>query len=95
MYVNLKNPSTGEVKQCKVGFSWTVFFWGFWPAVFRGDWKWAIFLLLLAICSLSISDIVFAFLYNKIYIKDLLEKDYQPMSASDRQILRQKGLYFK
>lgn len=40
MKVMLKNENTGQIKQAKIGFSWTVFFFGFFPAIFRGDWKW-------------------------------------------------------
>ena len=32
--------STGVSKAAYVGFSWTVFLFGFWPPLFRGDFKW-------------------------------------------------------
>lgn len=31
----------GNIIQGQTGFSWTVFFFHFWPMVFRRDWKWA------------------------------------------------------
>lgn len=95
MFVNMENPTTGEIRQCKVGFSWTMLFFGFWVPVFRSDWKWAIFTLLLSCCTFDITEIILPFLYNKIYLKDLLENGWQPVNYEDRQILRQKGLYFK
>ena len=40
--VNIENPTTNQVKQCKLGWSWTVFFFGFWPMLFRQDWIYLI-----------------------------------------------------
>lgn len=40
MHVNLINPQTQPVKNVKVGCSWNTFFFGYLPALFRGDWKW-------------------------------------------------------
>jgi hypothetical protein len=65
-----------EVKKAPVGFSWTVFFWGGWPCLFRQDWVWAILLLLACIFTYGIAGIVCAFFYNKVYIKSLIEKGY-------------------
>ncbi|ADH97781.1 hypothetical protein [Salisediminibacterium selenitireducens] len=40
MHVSLKSTN-GVIKQSKVGFSWTVFFFAFFPPLFRCDIKWA------------------------------------------------------
>lgn len=39
MKVRLRND-VGMIKECKVGFSWTNFFFGFFCPLFRGDWKY-------------------------------------------------------
>ena len=73
MRVNLENPTTHQLKQVKVGFSWTTFFFGFWPALFRGDWKWFGIQLVIEIflacftygLGAGIVGIVFSFFYNK------------------------------
>jgi len=90
----LKN-SGGLTKQVKVGFSWTTFFFGFLPPLFRGDLKWAVIMLIiegvLGSFTLGIgafvTGIVFSFVYNKIYIKELIEKGYQPANDESRALL--------
>ena len=81
--VILINPHTEEVKTIPVGFSWTVLFWGCFPALFRQDWKnFAIIggtliisgLLLVAFIPL----IVFSFIYNdKLCLKDFLNNGWK------------------
>ncbi|GAB5056825.1 hypothetical protein COSHB9_12130 [Companilactobacillus alimentarius] len=44
MFANLINEKNQTYKNVKVGFSWTEMFFGFWTPVFRGDFKWACFL---------------------------------------------------
>ncbi len=46
MHINLSNAATQQVKPAKIGFSWTVFFFGCLPPLFRGDWKWFFILLI-------------------------------------------------
>ncbi|MCM3568996.1 DUF2628 domain-containing protein [Neobacillus mesonae] len=90
----LKN-SGGLTKEVKVGFSWTTFFFGFLPALFRGDLKWAVIMLVIegVLGSFTlgigawISGVVFSFVYNKIYIKELIEKGYFPANEESRMLL--------
>jgi hypothetical protein len=65
-----------EVKTAPIGFSWTTLFFGFWPAVFRFDWLWAAILFVACLLTYPLAAIVFAFFYNKIYVKRLLDNGY-------------------
>jgi hypothetical protein len=65
-----------EIKKAPVGFSWTMFCWGFFVPLFRQDWFWAIMLLIAACLLGPIIGIISAFFYNKVYIKHLVSKGY-------------------
>ena len=76
----MENPLTGQMKEAPVGFSWTTFFFGFFPALFRGYFKWAIIIFLLALITVGLSGLVFMFIYNKLYIKDLIADGFKVKS---------------
>jgi hypothetical protein len=67
------------------GFSWTTFFFGAFPALFRGDFITfiGVFIVLLALgiftvgIGAAIVQILFAFFYNKYYTSKLLEGGYE------------------
>lgn len=92
MTVNLTNAHTGATRQRKLGFSWTTLFFGFWPALFRGDWKWALIQFGLAIVTLGLSGLVFMFIYNKLHISDLLSNGYTPADEFSATALRGRGM---
>ena len=77
-----ENPNTGMIKEAPVGFSWTTFFFGLFPALLRGDGKWALIIALLAIITFGITNIIFAFIYNKTYVNSLIEKGYKVKSIN-------------
>ncbi|MGN7384880.1 MULTISPECIES: DUF2628 domain-containing protein [unclassified Paenibacillus] len=91
----LLSTESGLSKEVKVGFSWTTLFFGFFPALFRGDLKWAaiMFIVALAFGSFTfgiggwVSGIIFSFIYSKIYIKGLIEKGYRPANEVSRSVL--------
>lgn len=92
----------GMVKQAKVGFSWTTFFFGFFVPLIRGDVKWCLIMLAIGIgaglatggLGAGIAGLIFCFKYNEIYIKDLLNDGWFPLSEQDEMILRQNGILF-
>jgi hypothetical protein len=70
--LKLKNPTTGEIKSAPVGFSWTTLFFTFFPAFIRSDWKLGVIQLVISFFTANVSALVFAFIYNKLHIKDLI-----------------------
>ena len=74
----------GLRKEVKVGFSWTVLFFG---------------TILLGFATLGIGGavlgIVMSFVYNKIYIKDLIEKGWNPVGEENRLLLEEKNIIGK
>ncbi len=93
MKVTLEHES-GVTKEVKRGFSWTVFFFGLLVPLIRGDLKWAaIMFLLQAIVGFFtigigafVISLVFAFTYNKTYIKGLMEKGYRPTEEFEESV---------
>ena len=82
--VNLKNPTNGLTKTGYFGFSWTTLFFGFFPALFRGDFitflGGFVISLIIGLATAGIGffliGIVWAFMYNKYYTRKLLERGY-------------------
>lgn len=74
--LTLKNDN-GVTKTVKVGFSWTMLFFGVFVPLVRGDWKWGLISIVLAPITFGISWLVFPFIYNKLYINDLKNKGYK------------------
>lgn len=93
--ITLENNKTGHKRIAPVGFSWTMFFFGPFVPVIRGDWKWGIvsavlfgfswFMYLLVTPSpigLIIMYLI-AMIYNRLYIKDLLFNGYHVSFIDD------------
>lgn len=94
MFVNLRHSTTNQVKTAKLGFSWTFFFFGIFVPLFRSDWKWFVLGFILGSITLGLSHFVLWFMYNQLYVKDLLNSGWVPAGETDYQILKQKGIIF-
>ena len=94
MKIRVKND-IDKRKEIKIGFSWTMFFFGVFVPLFRGDWKWflIIFGINLSLTIIGLSFIVpflmvgLSFFYNRLYAKDLYEKGYRGLTPEENQEL--------
>ena len=73
----MQSPTTGVTKKGFYGFSWTTFFFGGFPALFRGDFAIGLVFIILNILTFGIAGIIFAFVYNKRYTIKLIEIGYR------------------
>lgn len=99
MEIMLKNEH-GVVKQVKIGFSWTVWFFDFLPAIFRKD-AWGVgYILLIDIIALLLIqihpifflvDFIAAFTYNRFHAQRLLNAGYKPLNAETLEYLRARN----
>ncbi|MDK2802113.1 MAG: DUF2628 domain-containing protein [Oscillospiraceae bacterium] len=71
----MKN-NIGHLKDVKDGFSWTTFFFGFWVPLFRGDVKYLLIMIILNVVTIGLSNLVFSFIYNRLYQEDLVKQGY-------------------
>ena len=90
--VILKQGNSGLVKEAPLGFSWTTLFFGFIVAIVRGDIKWAAIQFILSLVTLGFANLVMPFIYNKTYVKELLEKGYVPADEGAKNLLLSKGI---
>ncbi len=93
MKIRLVNP-TGFMKETKLGFSWTTLFFGVIIPAIRGDWKHFIMMFLLDWITAGIAYFVWPFIYNKMYIRKLLEMGWVPADTASADMLALKGMYF-
>jgi len=94
MKLTLKHNQTGVVKQVTLGFSWTTFLFGGFVPLFRGDLKWFLIMFIVSIVTAGLGWFVFPFIYNKIYIKGLIEKGYVPGDDFSKNQLQANGIVF-
>lgn len=78
-----ENPRTGQLRSAPMGFSWTTFFFGPFPMLFRGSWKWFFIILITAAITYGLANLVWIFVINKLYLKDLVKDGFR-LSSVDR-----------
>ena len=78
--VTIKDKKNHIVKEAPVGFSWTVLFFGGFVPLVRGDWSYFFIMLVAGIVTFGISGILFAFIYNRIYLQNSLNKGFKVKS---------------
>lgn len=49
--------------------------------LFRGGWKWFAIILILALITFGVSNFVFIFIINRLYIKDLVGDGFKAKSV--------------
>lgn len=80
----LQHPHSGIIKTAPVGFSFTTLFFGPLPALFRGDLKW--FIIQFLVFWMFIPGLIFACIYNKLYLRQMLERGYKVKSVEGATI---------
>jgi hypothetical protein len=73
----IKNPQNGLLKNGVYGFSWTYLFFGGLVPLFRGEIAIAILHIILSIMTLGISNIIFAFIYNRQYMQRQITQGFK------------------
>ena len=91
--VNLEK--SGLIKEAPVGFSWTTLFFGMLPALFRGDFKWTLIMLITGFVTVGLAFLVFAFIYNRLYITSMIESGYKIKNYSRNKALIEAKLSMK
>ena len=90
--VMLKHSTSDLLKEAPLGFSTTTLFFGFLPALFRGDLKGGLIQFVLACATFGVSWLIFPFIYNKIYVRGLLERGYKPADDGGSNLLASRGI---
>lgn len=90
MSIYLRNDA-GFVKEVPTGFSWTTLFFSVFVPIIRGSIGVFFTMLILALCTFGVSNLIFPFFINKLYINSLLEKGFKPADEISKGYLIRKG----
>ena len=79
------------IKEAPVGFSWTTLFFGGFVPLIRGDLLWFVIMTIVNIITFGIAGIIFGFIYNKIYVHNMLKKGFKVKSYDgDKKMIESK-----
>ncbi len=99
-YAKVTND-TGDIRIAKVGISWTTFWFGPLPALFRGDY-YNFALILVTAANIALvglvfnlpwllgfpwSSLIFTLIYNRLYFQRLFDKGWRPTDQASRELL--------
>ncbi len=89
----LEDKKNKIIKEAPVGYSWTTLFFGGFVPLFRGDWAWFFIMLVANFITFGLAGIFFGFIYNRIYIQNMLKKDFKVKSyKGDKKLIESKAL---
>ena len=80
--ITFENKNSGAIKVAPIGFSWTTLFFSGIPALMRGHIGMGIVIIILAMVTGGLSNIVYGFIYNKMYIKHLIAEGAKMSNAT-------------
>lgn len=80
--ITFENKNTGTIKIAPIGFSWTSLLWSGIPALMRGHIGMGIIQIILSMITAGLSNIVYGFIYNKMYIKHMIAEGSKMSSAT-------------
>lgn len=103
MKIYLKNGN--QVKQVKVGFSWTNLFFPMWVQLFQGEWLASLAVTGIVWGSIAINImtgfptylgacILLGAMYNKWRVEHLIKAGWTPANDIDADVLKSKGIEF-
>jgi hypothetical protein len=89
--ISMKHKGSGLMKDGYYGFSWTTLFFGFFPALLRGDFLtflggFVVVVILVIFVHIFVAFVAmcaWAFMYNSYYTRRLIEQGYEFVGAID------------
>lgn len=77
----LSNPLTNQTRELHVGVSWWFLLFGFLYPLVKGNWKWGLITLGLAMFTWGLSNLALMFVINKLLIKDAISDGFRAVEA--------------
>jgi len=82
------------MRSAPIGFSWTTLFFGPFPMLFRGAWKWFVIQFLVNLCTFGFAGLVWMFIINRLYLNDLVKDGFQ-FKSTDRSTYDAVVAYYR
>ncbi|MBT3445814.1 hypothetical protein HN450_03135 [bacterium] len=92
--IQIKHKKSGIVKYGKYGFSWTYLFFGFFIPIYRGELGIAILHVVFSIFTLGLSNLIFAFIYNKQFMLRMLTSGWELNGSEEENSDARQALGF-
>lgn len=93
--VTIFHAESGLVKTGYIGYSWTYLLFGWFVPLFRGELGVALMHLVITIVSAGLSQLIFAFIYNRQYMNRMLTSGWRLDPTDANYELAKRVLYIR
>lgn len=71
-FITFEHPKTGTTRTAPIGFNWRLLQFGALLPMYQREWKLCLLVTVGGALTFSVSNVLLAFFYNKLYVRSLI-----------------------
>jgi hypothetical protein len=85
-FITFEHPKTGITRTAPMGFNWRLLQFGALLPMYQREWKLCLLVVVCGALTFSVSNVLLAFFYNKLYVRSLVANGFLARNTEEGTI---------